>query len=276
MTGILAFFGTIGAIFAAKKVFDGLTGVFALITANPIVSIIAAIVAAIVLLITHWDEVKSTVETVFKAIGDTIGTFADWVGGVFTGIWDSVTGVFSKLGEFFGNVFGGAWERVKAIFSAGGRIFEGIKEGILNTFKTIVNGLIRGINTVVAIPFNGINAALRAIRNIDILGAKPFGWISEIGVPQIPYLARGGAIVGAGTATSDSIPAMLSNGEYVIRAAAAREIGYQNLDRMNRSGDIAGGGQTNYFTINGYNKSPEELANIISRKIAFNQRGVMG
>ena len=45
---------------------------------------------------------------------------------------------------------------------------------------------------------------------------------------------------------------------------------------MNETGEVSGGGQTNYFTINGYNKSPEELANIISRKIAFNQRGVIG
>ena len=68
---------------------------------------------------------------------------------------------------------------------------------------------------------------------------------------------------------------MLSNGEYVIRASAAHEIGYDNLDDLNKTGQFRGG-QTNYFTINGYNKSPEELANIISRKIAFNQRGVIG
>lgn len=35
-------------------------------------------------------------------------------------------------------------------------------------------------------------------------------------------LARGGKVTGAGTATSDSIPAMLSNGEFVVNAAATR------------------------------------------------------
>jgi hypothetical protein len=43
----------------------------------------------------------------------------------------------------------------------------------------------------------------------------------------------GGAVFGPGSGTSDSIPAMLSNGEYVIRAAAARSIGYDTLDRLN-------------------------------------------
>jgi hypothetical protein len=32
----------------------------------------------------------------------------------------------------------------------------------------------------------------------------------------------------------------LSDGEYVIRAAAARKIGLQNLNRANRTGDLSG------------------------------------
>jgi hypothetical protein len=47
--------------------------------------------------------------------------------------------------------------------------------------------------------------------------------------------ADGGAVWGPGTGTSDSIPAMLSNGEYVVRAAAAQAIGYDQLDRLNRA-----------------------------------------
>ena len=45
--------------------------------------------------------------------------------------------------------------------------------------------------------------------------------------------ATGGLIRGAGTSTSDSIPAMLSDGEYVIRAAAVDRIGVANLHRLN-------------------------------------------
>lgn len=45
--------------------------------------------------------------------------------------------------------------------------------------------------------------------------------------------ANGGYIAGAGTSTSDSIPAMLSNGEYVIRAAAVRKIGVPTLNSLN-------------------------------------------
>ena len=45
--------------------------------------------------------------------------------------------------------------------------------------------------------------------------------------------ATGGLIRGAGTATSDSIPAMLSNGEYVMNAAAVSRIGVPTLNRLN-------------------------------------------
>ncbi len=45
--------------------------------------------------------------------------------------------------------------------------------------------------------------------------------------------ANGGAVVGPGTATSDSILARLSNGEYVLNAAAVRRVGVSFLDALN-------------------------------------------
>lgn len=43
----------------------------------------------------------------------------------------------------------------------------------------------------------------------------------------------GGYIAGPGTATSDSIPRMLSNGEYVLKASAVKALGRDFLDRLN-------------------------------------------
>ena len=50
--------------------------------------------------------------------------------------------------------------------------------------------------------------------------------------------AGGGSIRGPGTATSDSIPAWLSNGEFVLRAAAVDKIGLDRLWYMNRFGEL--------------------------------------
>lgn len=54
--------------------------------------------------------------------------------------------------------------------------------------------------------------------------------------------ATGGFVSGPGSGTSDSIPAMLSNGEYVIRSAAVDRIGVGTLNRLNRVGHFADGG----------------------------------
>ena len=47
------------------------------------------------------------------------------------------------------------------------------------------------------------------------------------------HKANGGYISGPGTGTSDSIPAMLSNGEYVLRSSAVDRIGIGTLNAMN-------------------------------------------
>ena len=51
-------------------------------------------------------------------------------------------------------------------------------------------------------------------------------------------LATGGYIHGPGTSTSDSIPAMLSNGEYVINADAVSRVGAPLLDAINQGRSI--------------------------------------
>jgi hypothetical protein len=54
------------------------------------------------------------------------------------------------------------------------------------------------------------------------------------GIPR----ADGGLVTGTGTSTSDSIHAMLSNGEFVIRAEAVRKLGLGILDHINRIGRL--------------------------------------
>lgn len=50
--------------------------------------------------------------------------------------------------------------------------------------------------------------------------------------------ANGGQITGPGTGTSDSIPSMLSNGEFVIRAASVSKIGKNALEYINNFGSL--------------------------------------
>lgn len=111
-----------------------------------------------------------------------------------TNAWEGIKSVFKAVPEWFETKFKTAWQKVKDVFSTGGRIFDGIKDGIIDGFKVVVNAIIRGINKVISIPFNGINKILRKIHNISILGKKPFSFIDPIDIPEIPELAKGGVI----------------------------------------------------------------------------------
>lgn len=59
------------------------------------------------------------------------------------------------------------------------------------------------------------------------LGGLIAGFFKAVG------FARGGYVSGPGTATSDSIPARLSAGEYVLRAEAVRRVGVEFLHALN-------------------------------------------
>ena len=172
--------------------------------------------------------------------------------------------IIRTVGDILNNVLKTALEGIKGIVEATGTAFERMGNGIRAALQGVA-GIIREFaNAIEAVGATavGIIAVLNG-KNVECGPGYAYTW------------ADGGIVTGPGTATSDSIPAWLSNGEYVIRASMAQKIGYDTLDELNETGQISAG-QTNYFTINGYNKSPEELANIISRKIAFNQRGVIG
>ena len=64
-------------------------------------------------------------------------------------------------------------------------------------------------------------------------GSNPLGNVNAASGGLIKMLAGGGSVVGAGTSTSDSIPALLSNGEYVIKASSVRMLGPDILDSIN-------------------------------------------
>lgn len=139
---------------------------------------------------------------IWDGICQSFSGFGDFFGGIWNTLtegasnaWQGVCDVFSGVATFFGDIFRNAWEGVKKVFSAGGKIFDGIKEGIVTAFKTVVNGIIKGINKVVAMPFKGLNNVLDKIHGIEIAGIQPFGWLTwRAPVPQIPLLANGGLL----------------------------------------------------------------------------------
>ena len=149
----------------------------------------------------RWEDIKKPFVKAAQWFGDVftnawdgIKTAFSAVGGFFGQVWDGIKGAFSNVAGWFSDIFTKAWDGIKNVFAPVGQTFQNIGDSILNGLKSIVNTLITGINNVITVPFDGLNSALRSIRDIDIIGNKPFSWLSDIPVPQIPYLAKGGVL----------------------------------------------------------------------------------
>lgn len=86
----------------------------------------------------------------------------------------------------------------------------------------------------------------------------------------VSKFASGGFVSGPGTATSDSIPALLSNGEYVLNAAAVRRLGVARLNGLNNGRGYADGG----LVVSGYTAgnciSPSGNSNANGRTVNLN------
>lgn len=149
----------------------------------------------------RWEDIKKPFVKAAQWFGDVftnawdgIKTAFSAVGGFFGQVWNGIKGAFSNVAGWFSDIFTKAWDGIKNVFAPVGQTFQNIGDSILNGLKSIVNTLITGINNVITVPFDGLNSALRSIRDIDIVGNKPFSWLSDIPVPQIPYLAKGGVL----------------------------------------------------------------------------------
>lgn len=130
----------------------------------------------------------------------------------------------------------------------------------LAELKTVVDPVAQAINTDVKNAFVGmfesigsgaksakeafIDFARSVIASLQRIAAQKFaesiftgfgsrGGIGGLIAGLFKGFASGGYVTGPGTSTSDSIPARLSAGEYVIRAEAVRRFGVAFLDAIN-------------------------------------------
>jgi hypothetical protein len=189
-TGIQTLFKGVGTWFTArfKEAYNGIIGLFKGI--GPWFG-------------QRWGDIKGVFSGTVKFFGDLFSSA--WNGiktafaltnivKFFNGIWSGIKGCFSKVTIWFKDTFSSAWKAVKDVFSTGGKVFDGIKDGIADTFKSVVQKLIDGINRIISTPFNAINNMLNKIRDVGVLGKKPFSGLwsaNPIDVPHIPALATG-------------------------------------------------------------------------------------
>lgn len=213
-------------------------------------------IKAIWSLVSGWfnDNVVKPVRDFFSGMWDNVKKGA-------SDAWNGITETFSHVADWFHDKFSNAWQRVKDVFSTGGQIFDGIKDGITNAFKSVVNAIIRGINRVIAIPFNKINDVLGTLRDFEFLGKKWFeGIINTFEVPSIPELAKGGIL------KRGQVGLLEGNGAEAVVPLEKNTQGLQkiasllasNMGAVNPAGAGGIGGTTYNFVQN--NNSPRALS----------------
>jgi hypothetical protein len=93
------------------------------------------------------------------------------------------------------------------------------------------------IAQILAVVLGGVAGGLAGFAAGGPIGAAIGAIAGGYGATKF---ATGGLVRGTGTSTSDSIPAMLSDGEYVLNAEATRKIGVGTLSTLNTTASLGG------------------------------------
>lgn len=156
----------------------------------------------------------------FPEVATAAQTAIDATKSFFQALWNRIVELFTPLGDFFNGIaiaVSNAWstsvEFVKGIFSDAYNFITGLWDKLVSRAKAV--------GAAIAGAFKG--AAPGAANGGAVVAA-----------------AGGGYIRGPGTATSDSIRAWLSDGEFVQRAKAVRKYGVDFMAALNNMSLPAG------------------------------------
>ena len=184
-----------------------------------IIAGIAALIAIIALLITHWDQVKQAGGAALQFLQEIWAAACEWFNTVvvqplaarFSTFWQTVQNLaqlaLSKLQAIWGTLCGwmqrlviepltSAWTGFKDILL---NLWDGIAGGV----RGAVNSIIGFVNGMIRAAVDGVNTVIRLLNSISFevpgwvpeIGGKTFGFdIPTMSAPQIPMLARGGVI----------------------------------------------------------------------------------
>lgn len=144
---------------------------------------------------------------------------------------DAATGSVNGLGAGVGAANGAIGTGTSLIGA-----YNGIQSLITGTTKPAEGAATTAVTAALTALATAAASASIALSAMSASSGFGFGFFAKGGVVKA---AGGGSIVGAGTGTSDSIPALLSNGEYVLTAAAVNRLGLPFLDKLN-AGDFPG------------------------------------
>ena len=133
--------------------------------------------------------------------------------------------------------------KIAELKNAGNDLEKTFKEGLTEGLQSSIVGLAKGTMTLREAVLNLANTIINAMINIAAqqlamqAASATSGWWGAIAgafSSGTVTAATGGYIRGPGTSTSDSIPARLSNGEFVVKADSVAHYGVGFMHAINR------------------------------------------
>lgn len=158
--------------------------------------------------------------------------------------WNNLLTFFSELPGKIGEFFAAIWQNITDGFNAAlaflqslpgqiGNIFLAVGDAIKQAFTDAIEFVVRKFNELLAAARRYIQPVIDMLNTVVGLIAGASGAATGGQVGTAAGFSGGGKVRGAGTGTSDSIFARLSNGEYVIKAASVLRYGKRFFDALN-------------------------------------------
>ena len=179
---------------------------------GPLTIAIVAIIAILILLVTHWDTVKNTMNAIKDWIANAFvrdwkkefGYLGEYLNAWFKNIknlWDGIKQIFNGIITFVKGVFTGnwrqAWEGVRQIFAGVWNSFDAIVKAPINAVIAFINSFLYAIQVMQNSFANALNSMsislphwLEKLTGFSSVGFNVGYWSA----PMVPYLAQGAVI----------------------------------------------------------------------------------
>jgi len=122
--------------------------------------------------------------------GKTVGTW------IVNGVVGGLGGIAGAVWNAIGSIGGFLWKKLDEVFNWGWDLGRSIWNGLVAAFKGIGNAIINAIKS----PINAVISAWNSLKigsfTIPMPGPIPDIHFGGIGLPNIPYLAQGGMVMG--------------------------------------------------------------------------------
>ncbi len=216
--------------------------------------------------VTNQDEATSAAESgtndtesltdLKDSLSKPVGSLSDRLSGLFKDMTGSLSSFgnnlasgFAALGSSTGSKVGSGLGALGSLFGVVEKIagLVGKSGGGSSEFTNSMSSLFGGADASKissGLSMGGSPSSTSLLGGASGSGGSWSNWLSggggdsgsgfASGLFDSLSFSSGGQVKGPGTATSDSIPARLSDGEYVVNARATQAFGVQNLDRINQ------------------------------------------